>query len=399
MAGKMTPLRVPPDLAATPAVVLNSGPAGLAAVRSLGRAGVRVLTVDFNAGPASRSKYCDFRVCPNPGKDPVAVVDLLIQEATRMGSQPVLFPASDNFFALVSSHRERLSAHFRMALPAAEDCAAMLDKRRQYEIAGAAGIDCAATVYPESKADVDRAATAISYPAFIKPYEGHVWRQYFGTKGFLVNSPDEMRARCAEILPTGVKFMVQSFILGPASNTYSAALYVDARGDCLGSFTARKLRQSPVDAGVGTLVESIDRPDVTELGLRVCRALRYYGIAEVEFKQDDRDGKLKLIELNPRLWVQASLPPRAGVDFALIQFLDLLGRPPAPVNVFRPGVRWLDWWNDYRACRSLQRRGEMSLLSPVASWAGSDAFGMFAADDIGPFIANSREQLRAMLGR
>jgi D-aspartate ligase len=396
VAGTITPLVVPAELASTPAMVLNSGPAGLAAVRSLGRAGVPVLNIDFNAGPASRSKYCKFRLCPHPGKDPGGAVEVLVEEASRLGSRPVLFPASDNFFALVSSHRERLVPHFRMALPAAEDCAAMLDKRRQYDIAQAAGIDCAATVYPESEADVGRAAAAVAYPAFIKPHEGHVWRQYFGTKGFIVNSPEEMRARCAEILPTGVKFMVQSFILGPASNTYSAALYIDARGECLGSFTARKLRQFPVDAGVGTVVEAIERPDVAELGLRVCRALRYRGIAEVEFKQDDRDGKLKLIELNPRLWVQASLPPAAGIDFGVIQFLDLMGNAPAPVSGFKPGVRWLDLWNDYRACRSLQRRGNMTLLSPITSWAGARAFSMFAADDPGPFIANSKEQLRAM---
>jgi predicted ATP-grasp superfamily ATP-dependent carboligase len=389
---------VPADLARTPAVVLNSGPAGLAAVRSLGRARVPVLDIDFNSGPASRSKYCTFRLCPHPGTEPDAAVELLIKEASRFGSRPVLFPASDNFFELVSTHRDRLKSHFLMALPAAEDSAAMLDKRSQYEITQRAGIDCAATVYPETEADVDRAATVIDYPAFIKPHEGHLWRRYFGNKGFVVNSPDEMRARCVEILPKGVKFMVQSFILGPASNTYSAALYIDARGDCLGSFTARKLRQFPVDAGVGTLVESVDRPDVAGLGLKVCRALRYHGIAEVEFKQDDRDGKLKLIELNPRLWVQASLPSATGIDFTIIQFLDLLGHIPAPVATFRPGVRWLDWWSDYQACRALRRRGQVSALSPLsplAEWARTRAFAIFAADDLRPFIANSQERLRA----
>jgi predicted ATP-grasp superfamily ATP-dependent carboligase len=379
--------------------VLNSGPAGLAAVRSLGRAGIPVLNIDFNRGPAARSRYCDFLVCPHPGTEPGAVVDLLIKEAARLGSRPVLFPASDNFFELVSTHRHRLQPYFRMILPPAENSGAMLDKRSQYEIARRAGIACAATVYPGTQADVDRAATAIDYPAFIKPHEGHVWRRYFGNKGFIVTSPDEMRTRCAEILPTGVAFMVQSFILGPSSNTYSAALYIDARGYCLGAFTARKLRQFPVDAGVGTLVESVDRPDVADLGLKVCRALQYQGIAEVEFKQDDRDGKLKLIELNPRLWVQASLPPAAGIDFAIIQFLDLLDQSPPPLLTFRGGVQWLDWWNDYRACRSLYRRGQIAALSPIGAWARARAFAMFAADDLGPFLANSKEQLQAMSRR
>jgi predicted ATP-grasp superfamily ATP-dependent carboligase len=230
-------------------------------------------------------------------------------------------------------------------------------------------------------------AREIDYPAFIKPYEGHLWRRHFENKGFVVNSPEELEHRCREILPRRVRFMVQSFILGPASNSYSASLYIAANGECLGSFASRKLRQFPVDAGVGTLVESIRSQELMDLGLHVCQMLDYRGIAEIEFKRDDRDGKLKLIELNPRLWVQSALASSAGVDFARVQFLDLLGHPAAPATQFRSGVRWLDLMADYQVCRELLRRGGLSSREWMQSWLGARSFAAFAPDDVGPFFA------------
>ena len=383
-------LSIPAHLGTTPAVVLNSGPAGLAGTRSLGRAGVRVTNVDFAAGPASKSRYCDFRSCPHPGTDPSGVLEILRSVASAHGPKPVLFPASDQFFALVSEHRESLAEHFRMALPPPEASAAMLDKRRQYEIAQDAGIDCAKTIYPETADDVSRMSGELDYPAFIKPHEGHLWRRHFENKGFVVNSPAELERQCATIFPLGVAFMVQSFILGPASNSYSGSFYIGTSGDCLASFTARKLRQFAVDAGVGTLVESVSSPELIDLGLRVCRMLQYRGIAEIEFKKDDRDGKLKFIELNPRLWVQSALATSAGVDFARVQYLDVLGFPPPPVTKFRTGVLWLDSVRDYKACRTLLRQGKLSAADWVQSWMRARSFASFAPDDPKPFLDAAR---------
>lgn len=353
-----------------------------------------MVNIDFSAGPASRSRYCEFRLCPHPASDPDGALQALVDQASRLPDRPVLYPASDQFFAFVTDHRQQLEPYYRMALPPAEACPAMLDKRKQYELALASGIDCAKTIYPETGEDVARLSQSLDYPAFIKPHEGHVWRRFFQNKGFMVRSPEELEERCREIFPTQVKFMVQSFILGGTSNSYSASFYIAADGECLGSFTSRKLRQFDVDAGVGTLVESYVRPDMVELGLRVCRMLRYHGIAEIEFKQDDRDGKLKLIELNPRLWIQSQLAASAGVDFAVIQFLDLLGHRAPAVNTFRPGVVWLDWVADYQACRYLQRHGKLSFSQWLSSWTGARSFATFAMDDLGPFASVSKEPVQ-----
>jgi hypothetical protein len=60
----------------------------------------------------------------------------------------------------------------------------------------------------------------------------------------------------------------------------------------------------------------------------------------VEFKRDHRDGRYKLMEINPRLWQWHGLATALGVDFTRIAYLDLLGRRPAPVTTEGKQGRW-----------------------------------------------------------
>src|SRR5581483_8173701 len=138
---------------------------------------------------------------------------------------------------------------------------------------------------------------------------------------------------------------------------------------------------------VGTLLERVHCPDLAELALGFCRAIGYRGLGEVELKRDARDGQYKLIELNPRLWQQAAHPARCGIDFALLQYLDLSGQHPLPLTRVRPGVKWLDVVNDVQAGLEYWRRGAISSAGWLRSYHGVEAFTRFAPDDPLPFLA------------
>ena len=70
--------------------------------------------------------------------------------------------------------------------------------------------------------------------------------------------------------------------------------------------------------------------DNVDAALRLLRAFDFHGVSQVEFKRDPRDGRYKLMEVNPRLWLWHGLAASLGVDFARIAYLDLLGRRSAP---------------------------------------------------------------------
>ena len=63
---------------------------------------------------------------------------------------------------------------------------------------------------------------------------------------------------------------------------------------------------------------------------RLLRAIGFHGVSQVEFKRDPRDGRFKLMEINPRLWQWHGLAAALGVDFPRIVYLDLMGRRRSP---------------------------------------------------------------------
>jgi D-aspartate ligase len=191
--------------------------------------------------------------------------------------------------------------------------------------------------------------------------------------------------------------MIQSYIVGPPTDMHSVALYRTRDGRCLGNFVARKIRQSGEDAGVGTLVESCADEELVGMSVRFVDMMNYHGIAELEFKRDSRDGIRRLIELNPRLWLQAQLAADAGVNFAHIQYCDLTDQPVDQISAYRHGLKWLDWIGDYQSCRAARRKGQLSLHAWLKSWSSARSYATFAWDDPKPFYVSSKPAVQDML--
>ena len=77
---------------------------------------------------------------------------------------------------------------------------------------------------------------------------------------------------------------------------------------------ARRLRQHPLEFGrASTYVETAEVPELETLSERLLRAVDYYGLVELEYKLDPRDGQYKLLDFNARTWGYHSLGSRAGV--------------------------------------------------------------------------------------
>jgi D-aspartate ligase len=103
---------------------------------------------------------------------------------------------------------------------------------------------------------------------------------------------------------------------------------------------ARYVRSHPPDFGrCSTFVESVELRELEAASLKILRAMNYYGLAEVEFRRDPRDGVFKLLDVNARTWGYHSLGSVAGVDFPYMLFLDQIGKPVQSSRA-RAGATW-----------------------------------------------------------
>ena len=76
------------------------------------------------------------------------------------------------------------------------------------------------------------------------------------------------------------------------------------------------------------------------------------GLGNVEFKRDERDGELKLIECNHRFTAATGLLRAAGLDLPLFVYNQLTERQLPPVERYRPGMTM---WYPMRICARLPR--------------------------------------------
>ncbi len=134
--------------------------------------------------------------------------------------------------------------------------------------------------------------------------------------------------------------MVQELVPGGDEELYSLGSYLREDGEPLGLFSGRKLEQVPPLVGTCRVGEAVWVQEVVDAGLRFLRALGYHGISQVEFKRDPRDGRFKLMEINPRLWQWHGLAAACGVDIPLIAYRDLTGESVAPASMNGSGKRW-----------------------------------------------------------
>jgi D-aspartate ligase len=149
---------------------------------------------------------------------------------------------------------------------------------------------------------------------------------------------------------------------------------------------ARRIRQHPSEFGrAATYVETIDQPEIVELSERFLKAIDFYGLVEVEFKQDPRDGQFKLLDVNARTWGFHTLGSAAGVDFPYLLYADQMGSAPQKSQA-AAGIGWLRLITDVPTVATDLLRGRLDLRGYIQSLQRTRIESVFCASDPIPSI-------------
>jgi predicted ATP-grasp superfamily ATP-dependent carboligase len=312
---------------------------GLAAIRSLGRAGVRVFALDPGWTPLGfRSRYATAVRTPDPVVDPAAYVELLRELGDELRTPAPVFPTHDPPLNAVADARDELGDRFLYPFPGPDALARIRSKRAQLQSAADAGVDTPRTAYPSAAADAAAAARELGFPVLVKPSDPVGFKRAFRRQAFRCETPVEVERAYADAeqwVP-----MVQELVPGDDDALYTVGSYLTPEGEALGVFCGRKLRQTPRGIGTCRVGEAMWVPEVVDAALRLLRALGYHGLSQVELKRDPRDGRYKLMEVNARLWQWHGLAAACGVDLPRIAYAHLTGERVTPASTNGARKRW-----------------------------------------------------------
>jgi D-aspartate ligase len=196
--------------------------------------------------------------------------------------------------------------------------------------------------------------------------------------------------------------IVQELIPG-AGDTQLAYCAFFRDGEPAASMTVRRLRQHPPLFGrASTFVQTAENRELEEVSERFLRHIGYYGLVELEYKHDARDGRTKLLDVNARTWGYHSLGQRAGIDFPFLLYADQVSGPaPAALSALAPaglsapaatlrapaGVSWIRLATDLPVALGELARGRLGLRSYLRSLLGADVESVFSRDDPVPGLA------------
>jgi predicted ATP-grasp superfamily ATP-dependent carboligase len=363
------------------ALVLGGDYRALGVVRSLGRRGIPVWVLH---GPddhslAATSRYNRGRVRWEDGDDDIRTHFLLdLAERHDLGGW-ALFPTADATAAFVARCHEGLRDTFRLTTPPWDVFRWAYDKRLTAELAASLGIGHPATRTVASRADVESYDGA--YPVILKPATKPRLNMP-AAKAWRADDPAGLLLRYDEAaaLTEPGTLMLQELIPGRRGAQLSFAA-LSERGTPLAWVTAERVRQHPMDFGrSSTLVVTITNDDVEELGRRVLAALGLTGLAEVEFKRDDRDGSYRLLDINVRVWGWHTIGRRVGLDFAFLAWRQALGAN-VPVVQGPVGLRWLRMTTDLPVAVGEVAGRRLSPASYLGSVLARHERAVFAGDD------------------
>lgn len=362
-------------------VVVTDGKyrASIAAVRTLGRAGYRVVVTQtrgdaaleppvFASRYAAEARWLETSAC---GEDYAEMLLALLAEYNR----PVLFCMGAATQNLVAARREAFSKVCDFLIAPASVLEALNDKEAVHRRCVELGIPVPAQYEGEPE----------SYPVVIKPHCGEKLGLKASARYAVAGSKEEYEAELTGMRRYDPAPIVQEKISGDGAG---ASLLLDGEGRLVGAICHRRIREYPIAGGPSTCCESFFDEGIIDRAYRLLSSFGFVGLAMVEFKGEC------VLEVNPRVWGSFPMTECAESPIACRYVRAAAGEVLTYTpRDYRTGVRMRFLLNDTAAMLSCLRHGKIGkFLSGVA-----DVFrareALSASDDPAPLRRYLRQYL------
>lgn len=384
-------------------LVLGTGTNALGQIRCAHQAGYKCYNFVGNSIQrfSARSRYCKKIDAPDPFKEPEKCLKFTLDFINELPHKPYLFFADDEWMMLVGEHESDFLQVAHIVQSPWNDLVQLYDKKLLYRLAEKYDIPHPKTREVESLKDLEKELEKFKMPCIIKPQqtvkqneiaEAQI-QSYHRTQTF--DSKKDAIEWAKKLTNAGVDMPVvlQEFIPGGAECLYTLTSYSDKEGNLVAGSIGHKLRQFPPTAGRITSGMLQYEEKLKETAEQFIKTVRFHGVANTEFKYDERDGQYKLMEINARFgaWNYSTL--YAGLNLMEIAINDYNGIQYSGLKfkTDKDGYIWYNFAQDFGCSVILNRKEQFKKyrLSPWQWWKSlgkKHVEGIWDWKDPKPFI-------------
>ena len=293
----------------------------------LHKAGHRVVgSYHERYGYGSNSRYVDRKIRVADFTDVAGLIGIIKAEEID-----VIIPMGDFTAEFLSKNKDELSKYAKFTMPSHEIFMNAYDKNKLMRLCAEKGYPHPQTLdlsLPHEDGDIE----SFPYPALIKP------NITTGGRGMtLVESAEEFRQKYGGIKEKYGDCHLQQFIPN-GGRQVKVQIFVDRKNDMHYGSVILKQRYYPETGGSSCCNVTIKDDALVEMCLSDLNDLRWEGFADFDLIEDQRDGILKIMEINPRVPACLKSAVKSGIDYGNIMANYVLDKEN-PEYEYRPGAK------------------------------------------------------------
>jgi D-aspartate ligase len=371
-----------------PAIIMGPyATSNLGVIHNLAAHHIPSIVIDARRQCSFFSRYALGLLSPNPSQSVDDYLEFLLDLGRSLPGKAVLFPTADTETLILSQHHDRLTPHFHSTSALYELLNVLINKQSLFELLERYQIPHPATYIVDPGSDLGKISKQIPYPCILKPCYPAQFRLDFPTKAFQASSPEQFLSLVQKITAKGHELIAQEIIPGTAESMFGFNAYYDKHGDVHGQFIYQRIREWPLGFGNGCYLRQVHEPQLEEMTTKLIKPLGYHGIVDVEFRRDARDGQMKLIEINPRIWMQNRFPGYLGYNHPYLAYRDALDLPLQPsMSLEDSSLHWVFGAEDLQSGLAGVRQGTLPIKEWLTTYLRPNLYATFSRNDPFPWV-------------
>ena len=316
-------------------VVYEDACIGLTVVRALGSEGVPVAGILINGGFSARSRYLKEKIRL---AERAELTGGKLREAVDAFRPKYIMAVGEKDMVHLNGLRAALPSGVRMLFPDEPVLEQAVKKPATLRIAANLGIDCPRTYFDDADEELNAFLDGVEFPVVMKlPYSKpeeipeRLWMKYC-----YADTPEAVQEVMGRYRGFGLSPLVQEYVSGRGVGVELCRY----QGEIVGAFQHERIHELPLGGGASTYCRSVVlEEDLLERATALLRAMRWEGVAMVEFKRDVHTGRTVLMEVNGRFWGSLFLAVASGVNFPYLLYRTMGEGEMVRPTGYRVGLR------------------------------------------------------------
>ena len=258
-------------------------------------------------------------------------VQIALKEVQR-AKYTLVVACTDYTAEQLSLHRDEFEKYTKTSVVDKDTFYLAFDKNQTMKICMEEGLPCPQT-YLNCKSAQEVLDKKPAFPVVVKPQSG------YGAIGF--HKFDDEKSLKSYLLDHEAELpnlVVQEYI--PQTGLqYECAMFIDDDNKVKSAMVFEKNRWFPVHGGSSTLNTSIRDSRIASDCSRLLQAINWRGPADIDLICDPRDGKAKIMEINPRMSGSTKIVFLSGVNMAKQLLQRAKGEEVTEYYYYLTGVR------------------------------------------------------------